>query len=82
MNRFHVLQCLSLALAVIISNIMCASVAYNYCCLQWSAVYEGSSAPPSVAFLFALPFLAGIILCMLSAWFFLKKSKHQGDPLP
>ncbi len=82
MNRFHVLQCLSLALAVMISNIMCAAVAYNYCSLQWSAVYEGSSAPPSVAFLFALPFLAGIILCMLSAWFFHKKSKHQGDPLP
>ena len=81
MNKFTILQYLSIALAALFSHIMCATVAYNYCSLQWSAIYEGSSAPPSIAFLFAIPYLLGILICTVSAWFFRKKSKASGKPL-
>ncbi len=38
-------------LAVLLSDIMCAVTAYNYCDLQWGGKYAGYSAPASTAFL-------------------------------
>lgn len=80
MKKYAILQYLSAALAVLLSDIMCAAVAYNYCSLQWSARYEGASAPPSIAYLFAIPYLLGIILCTGSSWFFRKKAKKEIIP--
>ena len=37
--------------------------------------YLGYSAPASVAFLYAIPFMAGIIICAALAGVFYKKSK-------
>ena len=44
------------ALAILLSDILCAVVAYNYCALQWGGRYAGYSAPPSTAFICAVPF--------------------------
>lgn len=74
MNKFKILCQISITLAIILSNIMCAVVAYNYCAIQWGGKYEGWSAPPSVAFLSAIPFVIGIIICVILAWIFHKKS--------
>lgn len=82
MNKFRFLQYLFAAFAVLLSDMMCATVAYNYCSLQWGALYKGSSAPPVIAFLFAIPYLAGMVLCTILAYFFCKKSKTQGDSKP
>lgn len=63
------------ALAVLLSNIMCAVVAYNYrdmlCCIKHGLC----SAPAYVAFVHVIPFSAGIIICVILAIVFYKKSK-------
>lgn len=54
-------------LAVILSNIMCAVVAYGFCNMQWGIKYAGYSAPEWVAFLYAIPYGIGIVLCIIVA---------------
>lgn len=50
-------------LALILSHVMCAVTAYNYASLLWCGKYGGCSAPASTAFLLAIPFGVGIIVC-------------------
>ncbi len=61
------------ALAVLLSDIMCAVVAYSYCDMLWGIRYAGYSAPAGTAFLLAIPFAAGIAACAALAIFFQKK---------
>ena len=56
-----------IVLAVILSDVMCAVVAYNYCAMQWGARYAGYSAPASVAFLYVIPYGVGIVVCVILA---------------
>ena len=60
-------------LAAFLSDIMCAVVAWNCCDMKWGIQYAGYSAPAWVAYLSALPFAAGIGLCIALAVFFSKK---------
>ena len=60
-------------LAVLLSDVMCAVVAYNYCDMVWGIKYAGYSAPASVAFLTAIPFAIAIVVCIVLALFFKKK---------
>lgn len=53
--------------AVLASNIMCVTVTAGYCDLLWGGKYAGSSAPPSTAFIFAIPYLLGILLFLAIA---------------
>ena len=57
-----------LGAAVILSQAMCAHVAWAWCALVYGARYEGTSAPAHVALLWAIPYLAGIALCALLAY--------------
>ena len=61
-------------LAVLLSDIMCAVVAWNYCDMLWGINYAGYSAPASVALLAVIPFAIGIAICISFALFFKKKS--------
>lgn len=61
-------------LAALLSDIMCAVVAWNYCSMLWGIKYAGYSAPASTAFLLAIPFAVGIAICIALALFFKKKS--------
>ncbi len=54
-------------LATLLSDIMCAVVAYNYCDLLWGGKYAGYSAPASTAFIYAIPFALGIIVSIVLA---------------
>ncbi len=54
-------------LAVLLSDVMCAVVAYNYCDMRWGIEYAGYSAPASAAFLAAVPFAAAIAVCVATA---------------
>ena len=63
-------------LAILLSNIMCAVVAFNYCDMLWGIKYAGYSAPASTAFLLAIPFVIGIVLCIALALYFRKKSRN------
>lgn len=59
-------------LAVLLSHVMCVVVTWNYCIARWGRVV--SSAPPSTAFLLAIPYLIGIGLCVLLAIVFRRKA--------
>lgn len=61
-------------LAVLLSDVMCAVVAYNYCDMVWGIKYAGYSAPASTAFLTAIPFAIAIAVCIVLALFFRKKA--------
>ena len=67
------LRTICLLAAVLLSDCMCAVVAYNYCALLWSGRYAGASAPASTAFLFAIPFALGIAVCLGLAALFARR---------
>ena len=60
-------------LAVLLSDVMCALVGYNYAHMLCQIEHGGAGAPASVAFLLAIPFLIGIVICSLLAWAFGRK---------
>ena len=64
-------------LAALLSDWMCAVVAYNYCDLSWGGRYAGYSAPASTAFIYAIPFAVGITICIVLAIVFRKKTAKQ-----
>ena len=65
---------LFLLIAVILSHIMCA-VAYNYCNMEWEIKVGGTSAPVEISYLYVIPFLIGIVLCLIGVFYFKKKSR-------
>ena len=72
MKKYKYLAALYAALAVLLSNAMCAAVAYNYCALQLGGQYAGYSAPADTAF------LLGIAICAALAWLFHRKHAQRG----
>ena len=58
---------LFIALAILLSDIMCFVVAYNYRDMLCGIEHSGFSAPAEIAFLYAIPFIAGIIICVIPA---------------
>lgn len=75
MKKYRYLARFFAALGILLSNVMCAAVAYNYCALQWGGRYAGYSAPADTAFFLCVPYGIGIIICAVIAWFFTEK--HQ-----
>lgn len=65
------------ALAVLLSDVMCATVAYHYCNMLWGIRYGGYSAPANVAFIYAIPYTAGIAICVILALVFRKRSHRR-----
>ena len=65
------------ALAVLLSDVMCAVTAYAWCDMVWGGRYLGYSAPPETALIQAVPYLLGIVLCVVLAIVFAKKAKSQ-----
>ena len=59
--------------ALLLSHAMCAVIAYNYRGMLCAIEHMGASAPTSVAFLSAIPFCAGILVCLLLGRFFRKR---------
>ncbi len=69
-----ILSNLFLVLAVLLSDVMCAVVAYNYCNMVWGIKYACFSAPASTAFLAAIPFIIAIVVCVVIALYFKKRT--------
>ena len=59
-------------LAVLLSDVMCAVIARSYYILRWGKLPV--SAPAWMAFLWGIPFLLGIAVCLILAVIFKKKS--------
>lgn len=72
-----VLMIICQIVSVLLSDIMCAVVAYYYCELQWGAKYMGYSTPAGTAFLLAIPFVIGIAALLMLSRYFRKKIKTQ-----
>ena len=60
-------------LAIILSNIMCFVVAYNYSEMMCGIEHKGYSAPVSIAFLYIIPFMVVIGLFVFLSIRFRKK---------
>ena len=69
------LSVLFIVIGILLSDVMCAVVAYNYCDMVYGIEYKGWSAPAYVAYFHAIPFLLGIIFCAVLSFCFFKKSK-------
>lgn len=54
-------------LAILLGNVMCAVVAYQYAAMQWGIRYAGYSAPAATALLYAIPYAVAITACALAA---------------
>ena len=54
------LSCTFAALAILLSDVMCAAVAFSYCDMLWGIRYASYSAPASTAFLLVIPYAAAI----------------------
>lgn len=63
-------------LAVLLSDIMCAVVAYNYRDMLCGIEHAGYSAPANTAFLLVIPYLIGIVICIVLAITFMKKTNR------
>lgn len=70
---------LFISLAILLSNVMCATVAYNYCSMQYEILYAGYSAPANVAFLFSIPFVIGIVICAVLACIFYQRYQNSAS---
>ena len=64
-----------LLLAALLSNVMCAVVAYNAGILYMGGKYGMYSAPVWVAFLYAIPFGIGIAVCVIVTVVLRRKEK-------
>lgn len=63
-------------LAILLSDIMCAVVAFNYRDMLCGIEHAGYSAPASTAFLLAIPYAIGIAICVVLAIVFKKKANR------
>lgn len=63
------------AIAILLSDVMCATVAFCYRDMLCGIEHLCYSAPASVAFLYAIPFGIGIVICSLAAYLLHKKSR-------
>lgn len=61
-------------LALLLSHTTCTVTAYNYRDMLCGIAHGGYSAPAWVAFLTAIPYLAGALLCLLIGSILRKKA--------
>ena len=62
-------------IALILSHLMCIVVAYNYRDMLCGIAHSGYSAPAEIAFLTAIPYAVGIIICGFLVYIFHKEEK-------
>jgi hypothetical protein len=63
--------------AVLLSDLMCVHVAYVYRDIVCGMQHLGYSVPPSIAFLYAIPYLVGIAVFVTVGVLILKKAKRS-----
>lgn len=66
---------LFIVLAILLSDILCSVVAFHYRDMLCGIQHAGYSAPASTAFLYAIPFGIGILICAVAAYTLAKKSR-------
>ena len=61
--------------AILLSDVMCAHVAYLYRAMLCGIEHMGYSAPANTAFLYAIPYAIGIAACLIVGIVLLRKAK-------
>lgn len=56
---------LFISIAILLSNIMCATVGYNWAVMECGIKHQGYSAPAYIALISGIPFLIAIIMCIV-----------------
>ena len=74
MRKFKVLRNIFTTLALILSHWTCFVVAFNYANMLCMIEHGGFSAPASTAFILAIPYYIGIVVCIVLSVVFHKKS--------
>ena len=74
------LSYLFIVLAILLSDLMCAVVAFNYRDMLCGIAHSCYSAPANVAFLCAIPFGIGIMICAVAAYTLYKKAEEYRSP--
>lgn len=77
MKKYRLFSRLFGVAAILLSDVMCAVVAYEFCALQWGARYAAYGAPASIAFLLLIPYGIGIIICAALSWLFHRKYRKS-----
>lgn len=62
-------------LAILLSNVMCGVVGFNYGKMVWGIENAGYSAPASTVLLLSIPYLIGIVVCVVLAFVFRKRKQ-------
>lgn len=73
MSKFRIISVSFIAIAIILSNIMCSNVAFEYSNMLWGIKYAGYSAPANIVFFLAIPYIIGILICSSLAYVFWRK---------
>ena len=63
-NKERIIRVIKL-IAYIFSYMMVTVVAFNYGYMFYAVKFDGASAPPSVSFIFAIPFIIAILVCVI-----------------
>ena len=63
-------------IAYIFSYMMVTVVAFNYGYMYYAVKFDGASAPPSVSFIFAVPFIIAILVCVITIKVIKKRFKE------
>jgi uncharacterized BrkB/YihY/UPF0761 family membrane protein len=79
MKRNKILAVVFGVITVLLLCAMCATVAFSYAEMICAMNHCGASAPPEVAFIFAIPFLIGIVIsAALCVLFYKRHVKTNG----
>ena len=77
MKKYKICFIVFVGLIIILLCSMSATVAYNYCEMKFAIKYEGASAPASIAFLYLIPYIFGIVICSILCYVFYKKIDNK-----
>lgn len=62
-------------IAYLFSYMMVTVVAFNYGYMFYAIKFDGASASPNISFIFALPFIIAILICVILIKIINKKMK-------
>ncbi|EKV57693.1 hypothetical protein [Brachyspira hampsonii] len=63
-NKQRIIKTIKIV-AYLFSYMMVTVVAFNYGYMYYAVKFDGASAPPNVSFIFAIPFIAAILVCII-----------------
>ena len=63
-NKERIIKTIKL-IAYIFSYMMVTLVAFNYGYMFYAVKFDGASASPNISFIFAIPFIIAILICLI-----------------